>query len=114
GGLLPVSCDLAREGAPELANLARQVERPREHLASPRRNRGPAARRVLHVHGLPARADELVRAAAEDEDVARAQVLHELLAELADDGAEFVEAVVRPLLRNRPDVRVVDHSGAFL
>src|SRR2546422_341230 len=58
--------------------------------------------------------DELVRPPAEDEDVARAQVLDELLAQLAEGGASFREDVVRPFLRDRPDVRVVDHPGAFL
>src|SRR5207249_3297715 len=58
--------------------------------------------------------DELVRAPAQDEDVARAQVLDELLAQLAQRRSSFREDMVRPLLRDCPDVRVVDHPGAFL
>src|SRR5207245_26936 len=54
------------------------------------------------------------RSVAEDEDVAAAQVRDELRAQLAEGGASFREDVVRPFLRDRPDVRVVDHPGAFL
>src|SRR5436309_4547013 len=113
-GLLAVLRDLRGEVAAELADGNRQVERPRQHFACPRRHGGSAAGRVLHVDRGAAGADELVRAPAEDEDVARAQVLDELLAQLPERRAPFREDVVRPFLRDRPDVRVVDHPGAFL
>src|SRR5437867_4296347 len=113
-GLLPVLGDLSGKFPAELAARDREVERTRQHLARPRGHRRPTAGRVLHVHRRAAGADELVRAPAQDEDVARAQVLDELLAQLAQRRSSFREDMVRPFLRDCPDVRVVDHPGAFL
>src|SRR5205823_126183 len=113
-GGFPVLRDLRREVPPEFADRDRQVERPREHLAGPRGDGRPAAGRVLHVDGGPAGADELVGPTAEDEDVGRAQVFDELLAQLPERGPALRVDVVRPFLRDRADVRVVDHAGPLL
>ena len=114
GGGLTVLRDLGREVAAEFPDRDREVEGPREHFAGPRGDGRLMAGSILHIHGGPADPDELVRAPAEDEDVARTQVLDELLAQLPERRAAFREDVVGPLLRDRPDVRVVDHPGSFL
>src|SRR2546429_7419704 len=114
GGGLPVLRDLRREVAAEFPDRDREVEGPREHFAGPGGNGRLMAGSILHIHGGPADPDELVRTPAEDEDVARTQVLDELLAQLPEWRAAFREDVVGPLFRDRPDVRVVDHPGSFL